>query len=106
MEDMIQSVCLRELRAFLDSEGRLKQMPAKHKKRLYVYLWAATLFEPDRLYTEGQVNALIGGMLAFDDPLQIRRALVDHGFLARKPDGSAYWLVQPQLALDALGLGG
>lgn len=92
------------LRNFLDGDGRLKQMPAKHKMRAYVYLWAASLLEPGRRYSEGELNACIGGLLAYRDPATIRRALVDYGFMARLPDGSAYWLLDPQPTLADLGL--
>jgi len=93
------------LRNFLDGEGRLKQMPAKHKLRAYVYLWAAEQLEPGRRYSEGELNACIDRLTAFRDPATIRRALVDYGFMARLPDGSAYWLLEPRPTLADLGLG-
>ena len=51
----------------------------------------ADRFEPDRLYDEREVNAI----LAEDapDPATLRRLLVDHGFLARR--NGAYWRERP-----------
>lgn len=87
------------LRNFLNDEGLLRQMPARHRLRAHVYLWAAQGLEEGRRYTESEINGHIQRILAFRDPVTIRRALVDYGFLDRTPDGAAYWLreVQPTL---------
>ena len=79
----------RVLRAYLDDDGRLVRMPAKHRKRLVVLDHLARVFEPGQRYTETEVNNL---MRAFhDDVALLRRNLVDEGFLARA-DG-VYWRI-------------
>ncbi|HZI96460.1 MAG TPA: DUF2087 domain-containing protein [Actinomycetales bacterium] len=77
----------RVLNAFLDGEGRLTAMPAKHRKRLVVLDHIARVFEPGRRYTEVEVNAMARAF--HDDVAMVRRYLVDSGFLSRA-DG-VYW---------------
>jgi hypothetical protein len=47
----------------------------------------AERFEPDRLYDEREVNAILADDAP--DPATLRRLLVDHGFLGRR--NGAYW---------------
>ena len=95
----------KELRAFLDGEGRLTAWPARRKKQLAALFFLAENFEDNRRYPEKEVNALLDGRHALRDPASLRRALVDWGFLKRERDGSAYWLAQPQPKPEQFGLG-
>lgn len=74
-----------------DSAGRLVRWPTKYtlQKLATWTLW--TRFESRRIYSEREVNAILRTCNAYGDHVGLRRALVDHGLLARKPDGSAYW---------------
>ena len=73
-------------------QGRLTQIPRKEKRRLIVLEQLALRFEQGRTYTEKEVNALL--MAASEDEyVTLRRYLIEHGFLDREDDGSAYWLV-------------
>jgi hypothetical protein len=75
------------LRAFLDDDGRLVAMPAKHRKRLVVLDHVARVFVPGERYPESEVNILLR---AFDDDVaMLRRYLVDEGFLTR--ERGVYW---------------
>ena len=87
------------LENFLDSEGRLKQFPAKRSAKLPALAYLAGKFEKDRKYTEREVNELLGRWHTFGDPATLRRELYDARFIDRESDGSAYWLepVQPEL---------
>lgn len=77
----------RVLATFLDDDGRLTQMPAKHRKRLVVLDHIARTFEPGARYTELEVNAMVRAF--HDDVAMVRRYLVDAQFLSRA-DG-VYW---------------
>lgn len=77
------------LKAFFE-EGRLKNLPAKRKKRLMVLRVFARLFEWGSRYSEKEVNTRIAAL--FPDYCTIRRELVDHGFMAR--DQASYWRLQ------------
>lgn len=93
------------LRSFLDGEGKLKQMPAKQKMRLYVYFWAASTLDKERVYSEPELNGALNRISTLGDPASLRRALVDFGFMERKPDGSAYWLKKEQPTPESFRMG-
>jgi hypothetical protein len=61
--------------------GRLTQIPAQHKKQRIILERLAEEFEPDRAYSEGEVNHIL---VEFnDDVATLRRGLVDHGLVER-----------------------
>ena len=68
-------------------DGRLTSLPSRARMLEAACSFLAERFEPDRLYDEAEVNAI----LAEDapDPATLRRLLVDHGFLGRR--SGAYW---------------
>ena len=82
----------RELRPFLDGEGRLKQWPTKQKTQRMAVASLAARFEPHREYNERQVNERLLEWHTFGDWALLRRMLFDWGYLDRKSDGSRYWL--------------
>jgi hypothetical protein len=77
------------LSANLNADGSLKQLPAQPAKMQIVLAYLAASFEPDREYTEKEVNLLLRRF--HPDTAALRRALVDAGLLARESDGSRYW---------------
>lgn len=74
----------------LGTEAALKSFPRREKQRLAVIRELSRRFEPDRLYTEKEINEILRN--AYDDYVILRRYLIEYGFLDRKPDGSHYWL--------------
>ncbi|MCC6805593.1 MAG: metalloregulator ArsR/SmtB family transcription factor [Anaerolineae bacterium] len=71
--------------------GRLRNLPVKkQKKTLVVLRWVATLFEPDRMYTEPEVNAVLKTVYE-PDFVSLRRDLIDFGYLRRELGGGKYW---------------
>ncbi|MBK8026734.1 MAG: metalloregulator ArsR/SmtB family transcription factor [Chloroflexi bacterium] len=70
--------------------GRIRQMPAKHKKQQVILHWLATLFEKNRTYTEPEVNAII--QRVYSDYATLRRDLIDLGYLRREKGGQSYWV--------------
>ena len=82
----------RELRPFVDADGRLIQWPARLKlKRLAVEMLVPK-FEPAREYSEKEVNELLNRWHTFNDWALLRRLLCDWGYLERERDGSRYRL--------------
>lgn len=71
--------------------GQLTQLPNKQKKLLVILRWLATLFEPDRRYSEAEVNEVLKNVYA-EDFVSLRRDLVDMGYLRRERGGGKYWL--------------
>ena len=76
---------------FFDADGKITKLPKKRAVRLAVLARVAALFEPGCIYTESEINGVCASCQTFDDIFLLRRELVDHRFLLRKPDGSAYW---------------
>jgi hypothetical protein len=62
----------------------------RQKKKLVILRWLATKFQPDVLYSEREVNAII--TQAHEDFATLRRDMVDFGFLRRERGGGKYWL--------------
>jgi hypothetical protein len=89
---MDRSALPRELRPFVDDEGRLKQWPTKQKTQRMALALLAARFEPGRVYNERQVNELLLGWHTFGDWALLRRLLFDWGYMDRERDGSRYWL--------------
>jgi hypothetical protein len=75
--------------AALFSGGRLTAIPRKRARReqLLRHL-AVTLFEPDRVYSEPEVNEAL--RTVHEDCSALRRYLVEDGHLARTRDGGSY----------------
>lgn len=73
-----------------DTDGRLVRWPSKFSiQRLAMWvLW--THFDAKRVYTEREVNAILKTANAFNDHVTLRRELINHRLLTRKPDCSAY----------------
>ncbi len=80
-----------ELRSFFNEDGTLKQWPSKMKKKLMVVDWLGEKFETGRKYTETEVNIVLNGLHSFNDPVSLRRMLIEGGGLKRTQDGSEYW---------------
>lgn len=78
---------------FLYPNGRLKSIPAQHKKLLVVLQHLAASFEPDKRYWERQVNEILGRFHA--DTATLRRELVGAGFLAR--EAGQYWRTEGEI---------
>ena len=71
-------------------DGRLKTIPAQRKKKRIVLQALAQQFEPQRIYPESEVNAILARY--HDDVCTLRRDLVGEGLLERDTQG--YWRTQ------------
>lgn len=76
---------------FLDEQGRVTVLPQKQIKRAAVLEYLAQKFEPDRDYTEKEVNEICLAWHTFNDYFLVRRSLIEARLLSREPDGSRYW---------------
>src|SRR5262245_23859063 len=83
----------RELRPFVDDQGRLTQWPAKYKVQRMAVAYLADRFEPGREYREREVNELLLDWHTFQDWALLRRLLCDWRHMERERDGSRYRLM-------------
>jgi hypothetical protein len=70
------------LRNFVDADGRIRELPARAAKRELLLEYVAGRIDPDREYSEPEVNELLLAM--YDDHVTLRRYLVDAGLLKRE----------------------
>ena len=70
--------------------GRLSTLPVSLDKRLVVLRWVAEQFDDSERFPERSVNATLARV--HPDYALLRRALIDHGFMARA-DG-LYWRIK------------
>ena len=90
---MDRTLLPRELRPFVDEQGRLSQWPAKLKIKRMAIDYLVGRFEPGREYTEREVNELLLDWHTFGDWALLRRLLCDWGYMARERDGTRYRLL-------------
>jgi hypothetical protein len=83
----------RELRPFVDDDGRLIQWPVKQKVQRMAASYLATRFEPGREYSEREVNERLLDWHTFGDWALLRRVLCDWHHMERERDGTRYRLV-------------
>ena len=97
---MEASMIYRDIRPFLQEDGRLTALPVKRRKQLTALYYLSTKFESDRTYTEGEVNDLLDHWTTFHDPATLRRELFNKRLLHRTADGASYWRAEdiPPLA--------
>lgn len=69
--------------------GRLKAIPAQHKKRIIILEEILRSFDFDKKYTEKEVNEIIAEF--FDDFCTIRREYIDFHLMDREK--GIYWRI-------------
>ena len=80
----------KEIRGYLDDQGRVIQMPSKRKKKILVLVYLADQIPDDREYTEREFNELLNELHTFGDAATLRRELFDHYLTDRSPLGDHY----------------
>ncbi|MBC8161863.1 MAG: DUF2087 domain-containing protein [Roseiflexaceae bacterium] len=88
-----------DVERFTDAQGRITVWPTKQRDKQYVLEYLVKQFEPDRVYSEREVNDLLTEWHTFADPVSLRRALYEYGLLNRERDGSRYWVVKHAVAI-------
>jgi predicted transcriptional regulator len=79
------------LATFTTPDGRIKVFPVQEKKFLVVVRHVLKAFEPGVRYTEKRINQILANYN--EDTARLRRALVDHRFMAREGGGGKYWRI-------------
>ena len=67
----------------------LKNLSSKERKKVVILERIADEFEPERIYTEKEINAILRPI--YEDFVLLRRSLIDYKFLQRSDDCSSYW---------------
>lgn len=81
----------KKLERYYDAEGKLIQYPSKKPLRIAALIKIAEKIDPDRKYTEKEINEVIRSSIAFNDIELIRREMFQYKLIGRLKDGSEYW---------------
>lgn len=76
---------------FYLKDGKIKVFPSKRKKVTLVLDYLINKFEKSKEYSEKEINNIINDNHSFNNPLLLRRELIDSRYLLRTPDGRVYW---------------
>jgi predicted transcriptional regulator len=79
------------VRNYSKPDGSLKSIPTQLKKLQAVLRYVVRDFAMDVRYSEKEVNQILERYN--EDYAQLRRELVDFGFLGREGGGGSYWLI-------------
>jgi len=66
------------------------RFPKKEKHKIVILREISKHFSEDKIYNEKELNTIL--KTYHEDYVLIRRYLIEYGFMARKEDGSAYWI--------------
>ncbi|MDR0469425.1 MAG: DUF2087 domain-containing protein [Peptococcaceae bacterium] len=94
----------KELKNFLDADGRLKGYPAKNRLKILSLFYLASKLEQGKRYPEKELNQILRDWHTFEDWAMLRRDLYDKRFLDREQDCTFYWLEENQPTLEIFGL--
>jgi len=78
------------IKNYSNPDGSLKTIPTQFKKLIAVLRYVVKAFEPGLRYSEKQVNEIL--LRYNEDYAQLRRELVEQGYLCRQGGGGEYWL--------------
>lgn len=71
-------------------DGPLETYPLKEKRRVAILKHISKRFDPDKTYTEKEINSVLKDI--YEDYVMLRRHLIEYGFMDRTQDGSSYWI--------------
>ncbi|MBF4693984.1 DUF2087 domain-containing protein [Fusibacter ferrireducens] len=69
---------------------KLKTFSTKEKKKLVILKQIAATLDPQKHYTEKELNTILKAI--YPDFVTLRRYLIEYGFMDRSKDGAEYWL--------------
>lgn len=86
------------LRNYLDADGRIKSFPNKGKKITAILRFVVKAFEPEKRYSEKEVNTILSRFS--DDTAFLRRSLFEFGLMDRQGGGGLYWRTDESKSLQ------
>jgi DNA-binding transcriptional ArsR family regulator len=84
------------LHDLLDARGRIIRWSSKLRDQEAMMEYLINKFEPERSYSEKEVNELLQQWYLDADYVLLRRSMIDAGMLKRTRDGFRYW--RPEIA--------
>ena len=93
---------LKIIQGYLDTKGRIIQMPSKKKKKLYVLSYLTDCIPEGQIFTEKEFNERLNKLHTFGDAATLRRELYDYFLIHRDQNGSLYRVNEDRLSAEAL----
>ncbi len=81
-----------EIKKYLDKDNKISVWPKRKEDKKVVVEYLSSKFEPEKVYSEKEVNQIILSWHTFNDHTLLRRELVERKFLDRTPDCKEYRL--------------
>ena len=76
---------------FINEFDEIIRWSKKPSVKKIVINWLSNKFNGEIIYSEKEVNEILGRHHSFNDIALLRRELISRKFLSRKDDGSEYW---------------
>ena len=86
------------IKSYLDADGRIIQMPAKKKKKLYILSYLADCIPENQEFDEKEFNKLLNDLHTFKDAATLRREM----YINREQNGSVYTVNRNRPSAEAL----
>lgn len=80
-------------------DGPLKTFRMKEKYKLVVLREIVKRFEHHKMYTSTEVDVILKAVY-LEDYVQVRRYLIEYGFMDRTRDGRTYWVKEKQVTME------
>ncbi len=88
---------VRTLRRYLTDQGQVRVWTRKPRTLEALVPYLAGLFDEKQTYTESEVTAVLQPWLLVGNVAEVRRTLIEYRWLARTPNGAAYWRLSPEM---------
>lgn len=79
------------LHRFVDRAGMVTLWPRRARDREAILDYLVSKFTRNQFYSEVEVNDILAEWHTFNDPANMRRQMVDYGYLGRTSSGDRYW---------------
>lgn len=83
---------IKNIKQFLDNEGKIRQIPVPNKTKIQVLDYLISKFVLGKIYKEKEVNEIINDWHTLGDYFLLRRLLIDYNLLMRTANGDSYWV--------------
>ena len=83
-----------DVKKYLDKDEKIRVWPKRKEDKKIVVEYLSSKFEPERVYSEKEVNEIILSWHTFNDHTLLRRELIEQKLLCRTPDCKEYRLIK------------
>ncbi len=83
-----------KIKTHMNDDGQIIRWPSKYSLKLIVLEYIAEKLQPNKIYTQKEVDEIITQWHTFENICLLRRELIMKGHMDRKRDCSAYWKIE------------